>query len=194
MYARSLFGILPANVPRTMLYPLGKETNDMAQFQSLSFSDEVARAIRRIQQEYTHHLANQEYSDIPTDYAKYLQLYTIVDRTWVTDANLKLLFQITKDGLKGSLRVFDLHYRNVELTVQNAALRTQIQTILDKVNIRNVIESSGGLCATRTFTLAPIFSYYILVYGMPSAGQGFDEVKLANLVPILEQNGVNPYG
>ena len=176
-----------------MIHPLGK-AGETTSYQYLSFSDEVACAIRTIQQEYTHHLATQQYADIPTDYAKYLQLYTIVDRTLVRDTNLKLLFQITKEGLKGSLRVFDLHYRNMELTVQNAALRTQIQTILDKVNIHAVIESSGGLCATRTFTLAPIFSYYILVYGMPTAGQGFDEVKLANLIPILETNGIAPYG
>lgn len=174
-----------------MIYPLGDAS---ASSSTMSFSDEVIRSLRIIQQEYTTHLASRQYEDIPTDFAKYLQLYMVVDRTFVRDANLKTLFQITKDGLKGSLHVFDLQYRNIELTVQNAALRAQIQTILDRVNVRAVIESSGGLCVTRTFTLAPLFSYYILVYGMPTAGQGFDEAKLAVLIPILENNGINPYG
>jgi hypothetical protein len=195
MYAKSLFGIKPPNQLRTMIYPLGDAgTGGGGASISASFSDEVIRSLRIIQQEYTAHLASRQYEDIPTDFARYLQLFMVVDKTVVRDKNLKTLFQITKDGLKGSLHVFDLQYRNVELTVQNAALRAQIQTILDRVNVRAVIESSGGLCATRTFTLAPLFSYYILVYGMPAQGQGFDEAKLAVLIPILENNGINPYG
>lgn len=192
-YSRSLFGIHPSNMVRTLTHPLGNPCNYSTGSYPI-FTSTVIAALREIQQRYTHNLANQSYADIPTDYSRYLYLYTIINRTVVSDPQLQILFDITKEGLKGSLRVYDLQYRNIELTVQNAALRAQIQDLLDGVNIKTVIESCGTLCATKTFTLAPIFSYYILVYGMPIQGHGFDEAKLAVLIPILEANGIQPYG
>lgn len=199
MYTRNLFGIAPANLAPTMIYPLGEKPASTNEIQTalLTFTADVERSMRIIQEDYTIHLANQQYANIPTDYARYLQLYGIVQNTLqatsLQNPNLRVLLRITRDGLQGSLRVYDLFYRNVELTVQNAALRTQIQDLIDGVNIKTALESTGTLCVTRTFTLAPIFSYYILVYGMPKCGQGFDEDKLNLLIPILESNGIAPF-
>jgi hypothetical protein len=199
MYTRNLFGIAPSDTTRTMIYPLGEKpvSNSELQTTLLTFTAEVERSMRIIQEDYTVHLANQQYANIPTDYARYLQLYGIVQNTLQSispqNANLRVLLRITRDGLQGSLRVYDLFYRNIELTVQNATLRAQIQDLIDGVNIKTALESTGTICVTRTFTLAPIFSYYILVYGMPKCGQGFDEDKLNLLIPILEANGVQPF-
>jgi hypothetical protein len=46
---------------------------------------------------------------------------------------------------------------------------------------------------TKTFTLAPIFNYYIIIFGMPAYGVGFDPVKVYFLEQILKNMGVNPY-
>ena len=46
---------------------------------------------------------------------------------------------------------------------------------------------------TQTLKLANVFNYYIMIYGMPSMGEGFDPVKVAYLVDILSSNGIDPY-
>jgi hypothetical protein len=53
--------------------------------------------------------------------------------------------------------------------------------------------TSGEITITKTFKLAPLYSYYIYLYGMPAYGVGFDAAKLSLLVTIMNKYGVNPY-
>lgn len=195
MYSRNLFGMQTSEMTRTLIEPLGKSSasNSGTILSLLTFTTEVVNAIRAIQQEYTFHLSNKDYTLIPTNYERYLELYDVVEQSInLTSYNpdLQTLFIITKEALRGTIYVYDLYVRNLRLRVQNDNLQRQV----DNTNTRIGLESSGSLCLTRSFTLAPIFSYYILVYGMPSQGQGFDETKLNLLVPILEENNIDPYG
>jgi hypothetical protein len=41
--------------------------------------------------------------------------------------------------------------------------------------------------------LAPLYSYYIYLYGMPAYGVGFDATKLSLLATIMTKYGLNPY-
>jgi hypothetical protein len=54
-------------------------------------------------------------------------------------------------------------------------------------------QASGQLNITKSFKLAPVFNYYIIIYGMPAYGVGFDPVKINFLVDILKSKGINPY-
>jgi hypothetical protein len=107
---------------------------------------------------------------------------------------LKLLFQITEEGLQGAMNAYGLNYTNVELNVENMALKKQIEDILSGKNKKNAFNSTGGqFTVKKSFTLAPLFSYYITLYGMPDAGVGFDQDKLSMLLNILEKHCINPY-
>jgi hypothetical protein len=46
----------------------------------------------------------------------------------------------------------------------------------------------------QTFELAPLFTYYIKMYGIPAPGVGFDPVKLNIVLTALENMGIDPYG
>jgi hypothetical protein len=55
-------------------------------------------------------------------------------------------------------------------------------------------DTSGQIAISKTFKLAPLYSYYIYLYGMPVYGVGFDATKLSLLSTILNKYGINPYG
>ena len=55
--------------------------------------------------------------------------------------------------------------------------------ILSDKNV-GVIENTfsySNMSVTKAFTLAPVFNYYIMIYGLPVPGVGFDPVKIAFL-------------
>jgi hypothetical protein len=189
MYSKSLFN-QNTNLPRSVINPVGISNTQ------LIFSMETYNALRAVQEFYTWNLANKEYAKIPTDYNKFLRLYYIISDqlSKISNKNLKLLFQITEEGLQGAMNAYGLNYTNVELTIENAALKKQIEDILSGKNKKNAFNSSGGqFTVKKSFTLAPLFSYYIMLYGMPEAGVGFDQDKLSVLLNVLEKHCINPY-
>jgi hypothetical protein len=46
----------------------------------------------------------------------------------------------------------------------------------------------------QKFTLLPLYSYYIALFGIPEEGAGFDLNKIEIIKTILETNNINPYG
>jgi hypothetical protein len=161
-----------------------------------TFTNETYIALKAIQELYTFNLASKTYENIPTDYNKFLYLYRTVHTTYqnTTNPNLRLLFQITEDGLIGAINSFDLNYLNNELSQRNTELQSTINDLISKVNVKTAITSdTGNVSFQKSFTLAPLFSYYIVLYGMPPAGVGFDQEKLSNLLYIMEQNNIDPY-
>lgn len=190
MYSKSLFN-RNTNMERSMINPVGVSTSSQ-----MFFSPETVRAIKAVQEFYTFNLANKSYSMIPTDYEKYLNLYNTVTTTYVKtmDLNLKMLFKITQEGLMGAINAYGLNFTVTELTLQNTILQKTIDDLISGVNVKSAIgKNTGNLSVKKSFTLAPLFSYYIMLYGMPEAGAGFDQSKLAVLLSILEKNCINPY-
>jgi hypothetical protein len=110
------------------------------------------------------------------------------------NSNLKLLFQITRDGLDGSLYSKNLFSDNAELQIQVLSLNKKNEDILSGKNeVKAVGSTSGQISITKTFKLAPLYSYYIYLYGMPAFGVGFDSVKLSLLSTILTKYGIKPF-
>ncbi len=192
MYSKSLFN-QNVNMTRTVMNPVGIPNSGVG---GLIFTSETQQAIKAIQEYYTWNLANKTYTLIPTDYDKFLHLYYIIHSTIgkISNKNLKLLFQITEDGLQGAMNAYGLNFSNTDLTVQNTMLQQKIDEILSGKNVKNAFDkNTGQLRLQKSFKLAPLFSYYIMLYGMPEPGVGFDQAKLALLLSILEKYCIDPY-
>ena len=155
------------------------------------------RSFRTIQSDYTFHTANRTYENIPPDFVAYLQLYQLVGRVLNANrgnASLAILLQITLDSLTGALNSYGLNTTNVELEVQNVFLQGTIEEMLAQQNVQTVYSNnSGTLDMTKTLVLAPLFVYYIHLYGIPEPGAGFDPNKLALVLTALENSGIDPY-
>lgn len=163
-----------------------------------SLTQEQMDALDTIERLYTSQLANKTYENIPTDFVKYLKLYDIVNKMrirYFANHAINVLLQITNEGLTGSLNAFGLNTLNVELTLQNNYLQDVIEELISKVNVKEMFdENVGTISMTRKLELAPIFKYYIKIYGMPEMGVGFDPAKLNLVLTALENSGIDPYG
>lgn len=179
------------NLQRTLIYPLGNPFSSDNNI-SLIFTEDTLNSLKIIQQQYTFPLSERTYSLIPTDYQKYLALYKTVhtSASRITNSYIKLLLKITEEGLTGAINTYGLSFENTQLKTENETLQQTIDDILSNKNEQPVIRGSTteqfGL--QKTFTLAPLFSYYILLYGMPQEGEGFDQTKLILLSEILKKN------
>jgi len=153
-------------------------------------------AINRVRNEYTTFLANRQYQSIPTDLNESLILYDNIyqQRENATNTNLMILLQITMDGIQGTMNAYTLYTQNIGLTLNNIILEKRIEDILSGKNETSAIsDACGQFTATKTFVLAPLFSYYIMMHGLPAFGVGFDPVKLAIILKVLTSNGIDPY-
>ena len=70
-----------------------------------------------------------------------------------------------------------------------------MQDILSNKNKDVLLQQNnpGSLTITQTFTLAPVYNYYISIYGMPMQGQGFNPLKISYIAEILTSINVEPY-
>jgi hypothetical protein len=164
---------------------------------AFAFTTSQLASFRIIQQYYSSLMSNKQYSDIPTSFVKYLTLYntvTTAQKYYKSNTSLYILFQITAEALTGAMNSYGLNTLNVELKVQNIDLQNVIEQLLSKENVKTAYaEVSGGLEMTKTFELAPLFVYYIQLYGVPEMGAGFDPNKLYIVLTALENSGIDPY-
>jgi hypothetical protein len=94
--------------------------------------------------------------------------------------------------MDGALHSRTLFEDNAELDVRVLMLQKKNDDILSGKNeVKALSNTSGNFSITKTFKLAPLYSYYIYLYGMPASGVGFDETKLSLLKTILAKYGVN---
>lgn len=153
--------------------------------------------IRLIQTDYSSKIASQSYESIPTDFSQYTNLIKEVQdmRAQTTNSSVLLLLQIAEDTLRGAFNSLSLYGDNLFLLLDKADLQKQINDILSDKNLTTTQSSisSNNMTLTQSFQLAPVFNYYIRIYGAPLQGQGFDPVKIAFLIYTLEQNGIDPY-
>lgn len=158
--------------------------------------DFPSTAINRARNEYTTFLANRQYQSISTDLNKSLVLYDEIyqQKLLATNTNLLILLQITMDGIQGTMNAYTLYTQNIGLTLNNIILEKKIEDILSGKNEKNAMANTcGQFTATKTFVLAPLFSYYIMMYGLPAFGVGFNPEKLAIILKVLTANGIDPY-
>ena len=90
---------------------------------------------------------------------------------------------------------YTIYGENVLLRVDKTTLENSVSELLNKVNVESVNdgETTSTLSLTRSFRLAAVYNYYIMIYGMPASGAGFDPVKISFLVDILTEKGIDPY-
>ena len=154
--------------------------------------------MQKVETYYGSNLKNKTYANIPTNYETYIDLFAILDyaKNNATDTTIILILTLVEDALVGAINAFTLYGQNASLQIDNTNLQNTVNTILSNKNNASVsaqTTSSGQMSITKTFTLAPIFNYYIIIFGMPAYGVGFDPNKIYFLEQILKNMGVNPY-
>ena len=180
----------PVGIPRATNGGSGGGSN-------ISITLAELEAIISIQTLYTANLADKKYTDIPVNFTQYLKLREIANNAVTKYSNipaLSILFQITVDGITGSINAYSLNTLNTETQVQNLYLQTTLQEVINGVNVTKAFdETSGTLSMQQSFQLAPLFRYYIRLYGVPEPGVGFDPTKLALILTAMENSGIDPY-
>ena len=150
-----------------------------------------------IERYYASRMAAKVYEQIPNDYDKYIKLYVMVNQILgkVKDPKMIVLIKIAQEALVGAINSYAIYGSNVALTLDKIGLNKTIDDILSNKNVKliEMANATGQLTITKSFKLAPVFNYYITIYGMPAYGVGFDPIKINFLVNVLQQNGINPY-
>ena len=179
------------NTSKSMVNPVSTSSQ-----QELQFGADLTSALNIIQNQYVSKEALKKYLEIPELMTQYLRLNdTMVSSIGKQrNTNLRLLFQIANDGLLGALNSKTLNADNVDLNFQKLMLNKKVDDILSGKNEVSALgDTSGEISITKTFKLAPLYSYYIYLYGMPDYGVGFNAAKLSLLVAIMNKYGINPY-
>jgi hypothetical protein len=153
--------------------------------------------LTKIHQFYGLNMVNKTYYNIPNDFEQYIQLYVVLQQIQkkVQNSALSMLLKLAEDTLVGAINSYEVYGDKLVLQLNVSNLQQQIQTILSNKNQKfvEVATSTGQLSVNKTFKLAPVFNLYILIYGMPEFGVGFDQIKISYLIDILKQNGIDPY-
>lgn len=155
----------------------------------------MMNTLTKIEALYTSNLSKIKYNLIPSNYDELLHLYNTVNVSYkqTNSPSLKLLLKITGEGLIGSMNAVGLFNAVDGLNQEILFLNSRIEQLLHPVETETLSSTTGNLTLTKTFTLAPLFSIYITLYGMPERGVGFDPDKISNLLIILEKYGIDPY-
>ena len=182
---------------KSMLNPIRLGITDGGVGSNTTITEFELNSLLSIHQLYMVNLAEKTYSYIPVDYPQYLKLrnvaYNAINK-YKDNAALSVLFKITVDGITGAINAYGLNVSNTETQVQNVYLQGIMQEIINGVNVKKAFdETSGTLAMKQTFKLAPLFQYYISLYGVPEPGVGFDPVKLSLVLTAMENSGIDPY-
>lgn len=179
------------NVLRTVINPI-----ETASAQDLQFDRDLIRTLKTIELDYVKNMAERKYLQISQDMDKYLTLdYQVgLNLATVKNSNVKLLLEIARDGLTGALHSRTLNTDVTELTIKNTILEQRIEDILSGKNeVSAMDDTCGEFVITKTFKLAPLYSYYIMLYGLPAFGVGFDPAKLTLVADILRRYCIEPF-
>jgi hypothetical protein len=179
------------NTSKSLINPVSTSSQ-----QELQFGSELLNTLQKIETFYVGKMALRKYLEIPTSVPSFLSLNdTMLNAiSKQKNTNLRLLFQIARDGMDGALHSRGLFVDNADLDIRVLMLNKKVEDILSGKNeVKAVGDTSGKITITKTFKLVPIYSYYIYLYGMPAYGVGFDATKLSLLATIMQKYGVNPY-
>ena len=194
--SKSLFtnAIVSSN-HRSLYNPISQSNGDYNDMILLNSS--FVKTLQTIQDFYGKHLANKSYESIPNNYSQYIGLYTIlykiISRT--NNPQLRLLFKLAQDTLVGAINAYTIYGDNMILRLDKTNLQNKVNEILSNKNERllELPNANGKLNIKKSFRLAPVFNNYILIYGCPPQGVGFDPEKIQFLTEILKKMGIDPY-
>ena len=201
MVSRSMFSNkVTSNYQRPIYNPVGVSTADGTGgtgSSDLALIEDDLPSFKIIEMYYGSKMENKLYEQIPNDYNQYVELYVMVNKVKAKIKNEKLLIlvQIAEEALVGAINSYALYGSNIALTIDKVGLQKTIDDILSGKNEKfiEMAQATGQLTITKKFRLAPVFNYYIIIYGMPEFGVGFDPIKINFLVGVLQKMGINPY-
>ena len=179
------------NTSKSLINPVSTSSQ-----QELQFGPELTNTLKRIETDYVNKMARRTFLTIPDSVPAFLSLndamLTAISNQ--KNTNLRLLFQIARDGMDGAIYSRKLFSDNAELDIRVLMLNKKNDDILSGKNeVKAIGCTTGQISITKTFKLVPLYSYYIYLYGMPAYGVGFDATKLSLLATIMTKYGVNPY-
>jgi len=196
MFSKSLFGN-KSNNAKSIMNPV-EYTCTIPFFENeCKFTIEEYHQLYNYKETYVNYLAKQEYHKLPNDLEKYVEILNLLANLEIKtkNSNIQLLLKITKEGLIGTMNVFGLNIANIELNIKNIMLQNRLDSVLSTKNEKNlIVRSEENYNLKKTFTLLPLYSYYISLFGIPEEGNGFDLNKIQMIKTILETNNINPYG
>ena len=191
MYSKSLFGN-KSDIQKSIINPINIPfTNN-----ELLFTSQHLSALNKIHTYYTNPLSTKSFCDINDDYLEYLKLYSTISNLEISIPNksIKLLLKITLEGLSGAINYLGISRSSIHANIQNMILTKKLKAILQHKNETCVITGTeNNYILSKTFTLAPIYSYYITIFGIPDKNSGFNQSKIKALLPILIKYNINPY-
>jgi hypothetical protein len=130
-------------------------------------------------------LSDEEYSTL---------LQNLEKMEYITTGQTRLLFKISRLGLVQIIAGLGIEKKTVEMNIQNVALQNKLTDMVLHRNMHTGISptsSADPMLLRKTFTLAPIYSYYIAMYGIPE--KGFNYRLLSRIGQILKKYGIDPY-
>lgn len=155
------------------------------------------QTLRTIEEFYAKNMALKQYEKIPNDYQRYIGLYVTMQRiiNKTSSSQLRMLFRIAQEALIGAINSYTIYGDNLLLRLDKTNLQNKINDILSNKNEKLVemANTTGQLNVKKSFKLASVFNNYILIYGLPEYGVGFDPAKIDFLANILKKMGINPY-
>ena len=177
-FRRNLFNFKNSNMNVVRKTTVTKSLTD-------TITAEQLIALNDIFNSYTSLLANKSFESIPNNYTQYTQILMQLKSIQIADPNLQLFIQIAENSLTGSMNVGSMYTSYAYNEIKVALLNKRIREILSDKNTQQTANNvSGQFTATQTFTMAPIFSYYVYLYGLPEFGVGFEPAKMAFLMSL----------
>jgi hypothetical protein len=179
------------NTSKSLINPVSSSSQ-----QELQFGADLTDALNKVETNYVEKMAKRKFLEIPNSVPAFLTLNDILlsSISKMKNTNLRLLFQIARDGMDGALKSRTLYVDNADLEIQVLALNKKNDDILSGKNeVKAIACTSGQFAIKKTFKLAPLYSYYVYLYGMPAYGVGFDATKLSLLATIMTKYGLKPY-
>lgn len=194
-----------STIKRTLLIPINEVPVIYAQYTTWSAETDMSgnccpsippsilTTIQDIKSLYSTNLASNNYQNIPTDYEKYLDLlFELNSYTSFPCDSLGVMLSIVKDALIASSKMSTLFQTNNELTMTVSILNKKIDDILSGINkIKAIGNVEGTLEFKKTIKLAPLYSFYIVIFGLPAFGVGFNQDAISALNDIIDNYGQN---
>ena len=195
MYSKSLF-TNNSNSQKSFINPIYENINKPFINNELYFTSEYNEAINKIHKYYTKPFANKYYDDINENYTDYSDLYSTVSNLEINTRNktIKILLKICLEGLTGTINAFGLNKIAITTNIQNQLLTKKLKLVMVNKNNNYTIETTGSQYnLQKTFTLAPIYCYYIAIFGLPEPIEGFNPDRIKLITNTLIKNNINPY-
>lgn len=150
-----------------------------------------------IEKNYGAHSASKNYHLIDGNINVYNSVYSNVQNILNSIKTPELVTIITamQELLSASYNTLGLHKENITQNITISTLTNKVEEILTNKNKDVLLQQNnpGNLTITQTFTLAPVYNYYISIYGMPLQGQGFNPLKISYIAEILTTLNIDPY-